>query len=156
MIGVDVTVWSGGQTGVDRAALDVAVALGLPYGGQVPAGGWAEDFPDPPGLLGTYPHLVETSGTDPDERTVRNVHDSDATLVVASAACASPGTHRTIRAARELGKPCVITDGTDVDAVTSLLRALGPQVRLNVAGPRASEWPQGYDVCRGLLEAVLR
>jgi Circularly permutated YpsA SLOG family len=41
---------SGGQTGVDRAALDVAIERGVPWGGWYPKGGWAEDFPDPPGL----------------------------------------------------------------------------------------------------------
>ena len=39
---------SGGQTGVDRAALDVAMALGIAYGGWCPQGGWAEDFPRRP------------------------------------------------------------------------------------------------------------
>ena len=42
---------SGGQTGVDRAALDVAIERGVPWGGWCPKGGWAEDFPEPPGLL---------------------------------------------------------------------------------------------------------
>jgi hypothetical protein len=147
---------SGGQSGVDRAALDVAVALGLDYGGHVPAGGWAEDFPEPPGVLAAYPKLVELAGADPDERTVRNVCDSDATLVVTVGGCSSPGTDRTIRAALDLGKPCLVTNGTDVDEVAHWLQSLGGRVRLNVAGPRRSEWPQGYDVCRALLGAVLR
>ena len=46
---------SGGQTGADRAALDIAIELGIAYGGWCPAGGWAEDFPEPPGLLAFYP-----------------------------------------------------------------------------------------------------
>ena len=48
---------SGGQTGVDRAALDVAIERGMDWGGWCPKGGWAEDLPDPPGLLPKYPHL---------------------------------------------------------------------------------------------------
>jgi hypothetical protein len=40
---------SGGQSGVDRAALDAALAAGLPHGGWCPAGGWVEDLPTPPG-----------------------------------------------------------------------------------------------------------
>ena len=45
---------SGGQTGVDRAALDVAIERGMSWGGWCPKGGWAEDFPDQPGLLNKY------------------------------------------------------------------------------------------------------
>ncbi len=48
---------SGGQSGVDRAVLDVAVERDIAYGGWCPKGGWAEDFPAPPGLLAKYPHL---------------------------------------------------------------------------------------------------
>ena len=48
---------SGGQTGVDRAVLDVAVARGIAYGGWCPNGSWAEDFPEPPGLMTQYPEL---------------------------------------------------------------------------------------------------
>ena len=51
---------SGGQTGVDRAALDAAVLTGRPYEGWCPKGGWAEDFLRPPGLLTIYPCLMET------------------------------------------------------------------------------------------------
>ena len=49
------TIVSGGQTGVDRAALDVAIELGIPYRGWCPKGGWAEDMPNPPGVLALYP-----------------------------------------------------------------------------------------------------
>lgn len=151
-----VVIVSGGQTGVDRAALDVAVALGLDYRGYVPAGGRAEDFPEPPGVLSRYPDLVETAGSDPGERTARNVRDSDATLVLIPDGCTSPGTDRTVEIARQLQKPFLVTDGTDAVTVAAWLRSLAPLVTLNVAGPRRSEWPQGYDTCRALLEAVLR
>jgi hypothetical protein len=150
-----VALISGGQSGVDRAALDVAVALGLDYGGHVPSGGWAEDFPEPPGVLAAYPKLVEMARADPDVRTVHNVRDSDATLVVTGEDCPSPGTNRAIRAALDLGKPCLVTNGTDADELARWLQTLGAHVRLNVAGPRRSEWPPGYDACRDLLEAVL-
>jgi hypothetical protein len=49
---------SGGQSGVDRAALDAALARGIEYGGWCPRGGWAEDFQRPPGLLARYPKLA--------------------------------------------------------------------------------------------------
>lgn len=50
----------GGQTGVDRAALDVAIKRGLEWGGWCPKDGWAEDLTEPPGVLAIYPHLKET------------------------------------------------------------------------------------------------
>ena len=73
---------SGGQTGVDRAALDVAIERGMTWGGWCPKGGWAEDFPDPPGLLAKYPKLRETPLSHPLQRTEWNVRDSDATLII--------------------------------------------------------------------------
>jgi putative molybdenum carrier protein len=51
---------SGGQTGVDRAALDAAIELGIEYGGWCPKGGWAEDHVIPPGVLVLYPKLTAT------------------------------------------------------------------------------------------------
>jgi Circularly permutated YpsA SLOG family len=50
-----ISIWSGGQTGVDRAALDFALRVGPDYGGWCPRGGWAEDFTMAPGLLAKYP-----------------------------------------------------------------------------------------------------
>src|ERR1700730_7354242 len=72
---------SGGQTGVDRAALDAAVLKGRPYEGWCPKGGWAEDFLRPPGLLTIYPHLMETPSESPEQRTDWNVRDSAANIV---------------------------------------------------------------------------
>lgn len=71
---------SGGQTGVDRAALDVAMALGLEIGGWCPAGRWAEDGP----IDARYP-LNETPSADPAQRTEWNVCDSDGTLILTGA-----------------------------------------------------------------------
>ncbi len=56
---------SGGQTGVDRAALDAAIEIGIPYGGWCPNGGWAEDMAVPPGVRLPYPDLRETPETAP-------------------------------------------------------------------------------------------
>src|SRR5687767_12749390 len=66
---------SGGQTGVDRAALDVALELGLFYGGWCPHDGWAEDLPNPPGLLAIYDGLQETPEMSPQQRSRWNVRD---------------------------------------------------------------------------------
>lgn len=145
---------SGGQTGADRAALDVARERGLAYGGWCPAGGWAEDHPRPPGLLAAYPCLRETPSADPAERTRRNVRDSDATLVVARTGARSPGTDLTIETAARLGRPCLVT--TDADAALMWLSSLGDELTVNVAGPRASEDPGISATTRSLLAGILR
>jgi predicted Rossmann fold nucleotide-binding protein DprA/Smf involved in DNA uptake len=131
-------VVSGGQTGVDRAALDVAMALGLTCGGWCPRGRRAEDGPIPSG----YP-LQETPGAAYPERTAWNVRDSDATLVL-TLGKPRGGTALTIGLARKAGKPLLVVD---LDAgvpgaaeVRAWLVREGVRT-LNVAGPRESERP---------------
>jgi hypothetical protein len=151
-------VVSGGQTGVDRAALDVGRRLGIPVGGWCPAGGWAEDQPDPPGILGGYPELRPTPSADPDQRTRWNVRDSTATLVLADAGTASPGTAATVAAARELARPHLVVPvdvQPDIAEVIGWLASLQQPVVLNVAGPRESEAPGIYELAGAFLEALL-
>ena len=74
----------GGQSGVDRAVLEVAVEKGIDYGGWCPQGGWAEDIIQPPGVMTVFPNLRETPSADPAQRTEWNVRDSDVTLVLVS------------------------------------------------------------------------
>lgn len=152
-------VVSGGQSGVDRAALDVARRLGIPYGGWCPAGGWAEDLPSPPGVRGRYPLLEETASPEPAERTRLNVRDSDATLVVAGEGASSAGLLLTVEAAEALGRPVLVVTPGEVEAAAEVVRAWlaslpGEELVLNVAGPRASEWSEGYVVATALLLAV--
>jgi hypothetical protein len=148
---------SGGQTGADRAALDIAIELGLPYGGWCPAGGLAEDLPTPPGLLDAYPLLSEATSADPALRTRLNVRDSDATLVVRAPGTDSPGTELTLAIAEELGRPLLVTEGdpTDVRRWLTQLPADGRPITLNVAGPRESNQPGIYRATRALLKMVL-
>jgi hypothetical protein len=154
---------SGGQTGVDRAALDFAIAHDIPYAGWCPRDGRAEDHPAPPGLLGAYPRLRETPSADPEQRTRWNVRDSDATLIVALGGDGrmSPGTATTEAAAAELGRPLLRLDASDLDrasmraGIDRLLSALGPSPTLNVAGPRQSEEPQAYAAALRLLGLLL-
>ena len=150
---------SGGQSGVDRAALDTAIALGLACGGWCPRGGWAEDFPDPPGLLVHYPQLVETPSAEPAERTRRNVRDSDATLILVDrGGMAAPGGTQLANAvADELGKPWLALDLAAPDGRERLrgwLTVVKPDV-LSIGGPRESEAPGLYEKARTLLGAVL-
>jgi hypothetical protein len=154
---VDITIVTGGQTGVDRAALDVALALGIPYGGWCPAGGWAEDLPVPPGLLARYPSLRPAPPGPASTRTAWNVRDSDATLVLALSGrlTSSPGTLLTVDEARRLGRPHLVADVADPLAVSTWLASLGSRSRLNVAGPRESEQPGLYAAAHETLRAVL-
>jgi len=148
---------SGGQTGADRAALDAGVECGVAVAGWCPAGGWAEDLPEPPGLLARYPRLRPTPSADPAVRTAWNVRDADATLVISlSSASPSAGTELTVAAARGLSRPLLVTDGTDVASVLDFLDAVGRGLTVNVAGPRESEAPGTYARTLALLRDVLR
>ncbi|HEX8320044.1 putative molybdenum carrier protein [Longimicrobium sp.] len=145
------TLVSGGQTGVDRAALDVAMERGMAVGGWCPAGRWAEDGPIAP----DYP-LRETPSADPAQRTEWNVRDSHGTLLLVTDA-ASAGTELTREAAQRFGQPLHISrlDALpNVDHFRRWLRAHRITV-LNVAGPRESESPGIYDAARDYLRAVL-
>ena len=108
-------VTSGGQSGVDRAALDAAIACGVDYGGWCPRGGWAEDFPQPPGLLVNYPRLIETPSADPAQRTEWNVRDANAILIVVDEAgvAVSKGTTLAVGAAERYRRPTLTIDPND-------------------------------------------
>lgn len=153
---------SGGQSGVDRAALDWAIERGLTCEGWCPVGGWAEDFPAPPGLLARYPFLRETPSSDPDQRTAWNVRDSDGTLILAchDVTALSPGTRYTAIVAERLGKPCLVLpvfDDPDPRVLAAFVASLGSRsVTLNVAGPRESGCPGIYAAARDFLRVALR
>ena len=147
---------TGGQAGVDRAATDVAVLLGIPYGGVVPAGGWAEDLPHPPGVLARYPAFEEGGSDDPAVRTAANVGAADALLVLTIRHSRSAGTDLALRLASDMGIPIAVVDLLAPDpegALREFLGALAPGSGLNVAGPRASEAPGVYQLARDVLLA---
>jgi hypothetical protein len=130
-------VVSGGQTGVDRAALDVALELGVPCGGWCPKGRRAEDGP----LDARYP-LTETPWSGYPQRTEWNVRDSDGTLVL-SFGEPDRGTALTVKLVARHRRPCLVLDlsaAPDVEKVRSWARANGVAA-LNVAGPRESSAP---------------
>jgi predicted Rossmann fold nucleotide-binding protein DprA/Smf involved in DNA uptake len=142
---------SGGQTGVDRAALDVALRLGIPCGGWCPRGRRAEDGTIPP----RYP-LVETPQARYPQRTEWNVRDSDGTLVI-HAGPPRGGTALTARLARRRDKPvlCVDLDAhPQAGTITEWIAAHAIAV-LNVAGPRESESHGIGGRAAGLLAAAL-
>ena len=155
---------SGGQTGVDRAALDVAIERGMDWGGWCPKGGWAEDLPDPPGVLAKYPKLKETPLPNPVQRTEWNVRDSDAALIVTDSEglSVSIGTRRADRWAHQHGKPELVVATSDAKAsqraaawLVTQRKRFGPHMVLSVGGPRESEAPGIYARARVLIAAVL-
>jgi len=145
-------VVSGGQTGVDRAALDAARACGLPCGGWCPRGRLAEDGPIDPGYA-----LVETPGADYAERTEWNVRDSDGTLVVARGR-PTGGTALTITLARQHGKPLLLVDLSRNPSPEEVARWIDARAIgvLNVAGPRESQRPGIGRAARDFLDALFR
>ena len=143
---------SGGQTGVDRAALDVASELGIPCGGWCPKGRKAEDGPLPK----DYP-LTETPSRKYAERTEWNVRDSDGTLIL-TIGMPIGGTALTRTCAERLGKPCLVLnlddDAARTETVLAWLREHRIQ-KLNVAGPRESQQPGIYGRAAAFLRELL-
>lgn len=146
---------SGGQTGVDRAALDVALTFGLELGGWCPKGRKADDGPIPD----KYP-LWETRSEEYHVRTQRNVECASATLVITRGA-PTGGTRYTVEVAQTMRRPCIVIDllaMNENQAVMRLahwLRSVVPR-SLNVAGPRESNAPGITEqTCRILARALV-
>jgi hypothetical protein len=123
---------SGGQTGVDRAALDVASELGIPAGDWCPQGRLAED-----GIIPKRYPLKELSGGGYPERTLKNVVDSDGTVIICFEAI-SGGTKLT-------HKYCV--------SKSKLHLLIGVS---NVAGPRSSNCTKGYKFTYNILTKLIK
>ena len=143
---------SGGQTGVDRAALDVALESGMACGGWCPRGRRAEDGPIPQ----HYP-LEETSWDGYPQRTEWNVRDSDGTLILTRGE-SDRGTALTVRLAVEKRKPYLVVDllaPWDIEVVREWVEQNGITT-LNVAGPRESSSPGVADDARRFLRRLVR
>ena len=143
---------SGGQTGVDRAALEVGLALDLAVGGGCPQGRRTEDgrIPD------RYP-LVETPERNYPARTRRNIEDSDGTLIL-NLGTLDGGTALTVAHARQIGKPCLVVAleaGIEPATFREWLAAHHIQV-LNIAGPRESKRPGVYAAAYRCLAALIQ
>jgi hypothetical protein len=145
---------SGGQTGVDRGALDAALEMGFPCGGWCPRGRRAEDgrIPD------RYP-LQELPRGGRLGRTRKNVEDSDATAIIYFGKLAG-GTRRAYLHCVEAGKPHSAVDGQSVapdgvaQAFAIFLEALNVGC-VNVAGPRASEAPGAEDFAHSCVSQLI-
>lgn len=143
---------SGGQTGVDRAALNVALALGISCGGWCPKGRRAED-----GVIPACYPLTECDDRCYRVRTKKNIIDSDGTLIL-KCGTLSGGTALTARLARRCERPLYLFDLDQNDDIASILSWIDAHAihTLNVAGPRESQQPgigaRAYEVLNPLLD----
>ena len=145
---------SGGQTGVDRAALDVALKNSIDCGGWCPAGRLDE--------IGRIPNrypLKELEHGGFTERTLQNVKDSDGTVIIYSVQL-SGGTEQTVRFCVGQERPHQLIDASKI-STEKAAASIADFVRehkiaiLNVAGPRQSEWPEGYDYAYCTLDVFV-
>ena len=146
-------VTSGGQSGVDRAALDAAIACGIDYGG------WC-----PPSVLSKYPLLKETPLSDPAQRTEWNVRDANAILIVVGegGTAVSKGTALAVELAQRYRHPTMTIDPNDPEAGACTIAwlaaqrvAFGEAFVLSIGGPRESEAPGIYARALAFLRGVL-
>ncbi len=145
---------SGGQTGVDRAALDAAIELNIPHGGWCPKGRLAED-----GRIDARYALDETESADYSERTKLNIRDADATLIILPEQIdkISDGTILTINEVKEKQKLFLLDNIIEADLENKILCWLNRYgfTTVNIAGPRESQSPNIYRETYNLLVKVL-
>ena len=145
---------SGGQTGVDRAALDAAFECGVEAGGWCPEGRVAENGTIPE----RYP-VKELPGSGYIQRTKQNVLDSDGTVIIYFD-YPSGGTELTIAFCIEEKKPYLLIDAQEVSvyrAINKVEKFISQRsiVTLNVAGPRASGEKRAYDYAKRVIESCI-
>lgn len=142
---------SGGQTGVDRAALDFAIAHGIPHGGWCPRGRLAED-----GAIASHYELRETPDTEYAQRTEWNVRDSDGTVIFSVSRELTGGSKLTAELAAHHGKPCLHLSkekhgATAATKLRDFICKYGIRT-LNVAGLRLSTEPAAGEFAATVLE----
>jgi hypothetical protein len=149
------TIVSGGQTGVDRGALDAALQMGFPCGGFCPPGRLAED-----GVIPIAYPLSELPEGGNLERTLRNIQESDGTAILYFGALEG-GTEQTVLHCIVQQCPYKLVDALEV-TVERAVDLLGTFVRqhairtLNVAGPRLSRQPRAHDYAFRVVSGLLR
>lgn len=152
-----IIIISGGQTGVDRGALDAALAMGTPCGGWCPEGRMADD-----GIIADKYPLQELAGAGYRQRTRQNVADSDATLIIYFDFIAPKrGTELTLLTAIKLEKPYLLIDGSDLSVERAANKILTfcqkHQIsRLNVAGPSARHLPNARAYTQEVIMLLLQ
>src|SRR5271165_1716506 len=161
---------SGGQTGVDRGALDAALVAGFPCGGWWTAEREAEDgsiperyplTPMPAVLVEGTPQRTPArqAGEQSKARTLQNIQDSDGTAILFSESLTG-GTLLTRNLCMRAKRPFIVLDAKQMtklrvaDAIIRFVEEYEIQV-LNVAGPRLSGWAQGYRFALAVVGEVL-
>ena len=139
---------------MDREALDAALAVGFLCGGWCPKDRNAEDGPIPD----RYP-MTLLAGGGYRQRTVKNVVDSDGTAILFNDSL-SGGTLYTHDVCRRERKPYIILDATRITesaAAAAIVRFIEEhEIKvLNVAGPRASRWAEGYEFSLAVIGGVI-
>ncbi len=150
-----IKIISGGQTGVDRAALDAALESGVSVGGWCPKGRKAEDGP----IAEKYP-LQELPESGYKKRTLKNVQDSDATVIIYFESI-SGGTEKTLLYCLNEKKPYLLIDGDSItqDIASKRIKHFIDENQislLNVAGPRASTEIRGYEYTKQVITLMLK
>ncbi len=142
---------SGGQTGVDRAALDAAINKQLEHGGWCPRGRLAED-----GYINDKYKLQQTRSANYSVRTRKNVEIADGTLIIYQRQL-SGGSRLTRDIAEQLNKPCLLIDVKSEFCVEQICKWLSNYsiATLNIAGPRASNKPEIYEQSRQIIERLI-
>ena len=146
---------SGGQTGVDWAALDAALESGVSVGGWCPEGRKAEDGP----IAEKYPLQALPDGGYK-ERTLKNVQDSDATIIIYFESI-SGGTKETLLYCLNEKKPYLLIDGSGIteDSASKRIKHFIDENQislLNVAGPRASKEKMAYEYTKQVITLMLK
>lgn len=152
---------------MDRGALDAALVAGFACGGWCPADRGAEDglIPDRypltplPGAIATEADPTARQVAEQYRaRTLKNVQDSDGTVILFSGTL-SGGTLLTQKLCEREKKPFIMIDAQGstklraADVIGRFVEENEIQV-LNVAGPRLSGWPKGYGFALGTIGAV--
>ncbi len=145
---------SGGQTGADQAALDVAIKLEISHGGWIPKGRLTEN-----GVLDAKYQLKEMESASYNKRTEQNVIDSDGTLIISHGELTG-GSDYTREMVLRHSRPWLYIDLKKTTSfqtnrkIKFWLAQYAIKV-LNVAGPRASKDPDIYQATTGILETAL-
>ena len=145
---------SGGQTGADQSALDVAIKFNIDHGGWIPKGRLTEKGP----LPDKY-QLKEMDTKDYRERTKQNIIDSHGTVII-SRGKLTGGSNFTQSFAKVVGRPNCYIDLLSCEEFEAaiILKSfiMENQIHvLNVAGPRLSRHPWIYMDVKTILETTL-
>ncbi len=146
-------VISGGQTGADKAALDVAIELGIQHGGWIPKGRMVED-----GRLTDKYKLQETKNIGYSQCTELNILESDGTLILTHGKLTG-GSVLIQQISKKHNRPCLhidlneINEPKAVQIISTWIEARKMKT-MNVTGPRVGKDPEIYEAAKRILITV--